>query len=275
MTFRHIISLILLSQVCAAQNTAQTPAQNNPINSSALLVMEKAFSERQIDGCFILYNLEKDSAVLYNPARINEAFLPASTFKIPNSLIALETGAISGVDEIIPWDGIERQIPSWNQDQNLQTAMKYSAVWFYQELARRIGPQRMQDYVTKMHYGNMKAGPVIDTFWLEGDIRITPQQQVEFLKKLINNNLPFKKETMDTVKKILIVDQNDRYIFRAKTGWAARMQDIGWYVGYIEIDGQTWIFVNNIDIKSDNDATARKDIVKGILDALFNINLTL
>jgi beta-lactamase class D len=275
MTFRHIFSLILLSHFCAVKIAAQTPAQNNPIDSSALLVMEKAFSERQIDGCFILYQLEKDSAIVYNQARINEAFLPASTFKIPNSLIALETGAISGEDEVIPWDGIERQIPAWNQDQNMESAMKYSAVWFYQELARRIGPQRMQEYVTNMHYGNMKAGPVIDTFWLEGDIRITPQQQLEFLKKLINSDLPFKTETMDTVKKILIVDQNERYIFRAKTGWAARMQDIGWYVGYICIEEQTWIFVNNIDIQSDNDAAARKDIVKEIIDTLFNINLTL
>jgi beta-lactamase class D len=237
--------------------------------------MKKAYTQRQINGCFILYHVEKDSAIVYNPARINEAFLPASTFKIPNSLIALETGAISGTDEIIPWDGEERQIPEWNQDQNLQTAIKYSAVWFYQELARRIGPQRMQDYVTKMHYGNMKAGPVIDTFWLEGDMRITPMEQVEFLKKLIREDLPFQKSTIESVKKILVVDQNDRYVFRAKTGWAVRMQDIGWYVGYIEIDGQTRIFVNNIDIKSDKDAAARKDIVKEIMDSLFHISLTL
>jgi beta-lactamase class D len=271
MAIRHIFLLVLLYQVCAAQ----TPEQNNPRNGSAIQVIETAFSQRQITGCFILYNLEKDNAVVYNPDRIHTPFLPASTYKIPNSLIALETGAISGADEIIKWDGVERQIPGWNQDQNLQTAMKYSVVWFYQELARRIGSQRMQEYVTKMHYGNMKAGPVIDTFWLEGDIRISPMEQVEFLKKLINNDLPFKQETIDTVKKILIVDQNDKYVFRAKTGWAMRQQNIGWYVGYIEINGQTWIFVNNIDIKSDRDAAARKDMVKEILDTLFNINLVL
>ncbi len=275
MVFRHIFSLILLTQACLAQNAAQTPEQNNPLNGPALQVIEKAFTQRQINGCFILYNLEKDSAVVYTPERIHTPFLPASTFKIPNSLIALETGAISGADEIIPWDGVERQIPSWNQDQNLQSAMKYSAVWFYQELARRIGPQQMQEYVTKMHYGNMKAGPVIDTFWLEGDIRITPYQQVEFLKKLINDDLPFKQETIDTLKKILIVDQNDRYVFRAKTGWAMRQQNIGWFVGYLTIDGQTWIFVNNIDIKNDEDASARKDIVKEVIDALFHTNLSL
>jgi beta-lactamase class D len=237
--------------------------------------MEKAFTQRQITGCFILYNIEKDTAIVYNPTRINAPFLPASTFKIPNSLIALETGAISGEAEVIHWDGVERQIAAWNQDQNLQSAMKYSAVWFYQELARRIGQKRMQEYVTKMHYGNMKAGPVIDTFWLEGDIRITPQEQLEFLKKLINDDLPFKQENIDTVKKILIVDQHDRYVFRAKTGWAMRQQNIGWYVGYMEIDGQTWIFVNNIDIKKDEDAAARKDIVKEVIDTLFHTNLSL
>ena len=237
--------------------------------------MQDAYAKRGITGCFLLYNMEKDSSIVYNPSRINKPFLPASTFKIPNSLIALETGAISGIDEVIPWDGVTRNVPNWNQDQNLQSAIKYSVVWFYQELARRIGEERMQDCVTKMHYGNMMAGPVIDTFWLEGDIRITPQQQVEFLKKLITNDLPFKQENIDIVKKILIVIQTDRYVFRAKTGWAARMQDIGWYVGYIEIDGQTWIFVNNIDIKTDEDAAARKDIVKEIIDGLFHTNLTL
>lgn len=133
----------------------------------------------------------------------------------------------------------------------------------------------MHSWVNSIGYGNMDIGEHIDDFWLVGDLRITPIEQLEFLKRFSASDLPFKKEHIKTVQEILIEDQNDRYVFRAKSGWADKGQPIGWYIGYIVIDGKTFIFVNNIDINSNEDAKARKVIVKDIFKALFNIELAI
>ncbi|MCK5281483.1 MAG: class D beta-lactamase, partial [Cyclobacteriaceae bacterium] len=167
-----------------------------------------------------MYDEENDTSIIYNQSRTVQQFLPASTFKILNSLIALECGVIEDENEIIPWDSIERFVPAWNKDHNLRTGIKYSVVWFYKELARRIGEVRMKSWVDEIDYGNMKTGKEIDNFWLVGDLRIAPMEQVEFLKRFSAGDLPFKKEYINTVQKILIEEQNDQYIFRAKTGWA-------------------------------------------------------
>lgn len=136
--------------------------------------IESAFQKRGIEGCFILHDVKHDTCIIYNKSRARQHFLPASTFKIPNSLIALECEVIGDENEIILWDSVERNISIWNKNHNLQTGIKYSVVWFYQELARRIGEERMQSWVKAMDYGNMEIGNKIDNFWLEGELRITP-----------------------------------------------------------------------------------------------------
>ncbi|NJN26392.1 MAG: class D beta-lactamase [Cyclobacteriaceae bacterium] len=226
-----------------------------------------------MEGCFILCDLANDTTVVYNAQRAEQPFLPASTFKILNSLIALETGAVQNADESIEWDGEQRFVQEWNRDHTMRSAMQYSVVWFYQELARRIGEGQMHKWVDAVGYGNTQTGKNIDDFWLVGDLRITPRQQVEFLKKLVLEKLPFSRHTIGQVKDILIEDKTDRYIFRAKSGWATQGQHIGWYIGYIEIDGKAYIFVNNIDINSDADPKARKEIAKEIFKTAFDIDL--
>ena len=231
--------------------------------------LEKYFLQNDINGCFVIYDLKNDVRLSYNTTRCDSTFLPASTFKIINSMIALETEVIKNEKEIIKWDSISRFVKIWNQDHNLETGIKYSVVWMYQELARRIGEDRMKYWVEKSNYGNKNIGGDIDTFWLEGDIRITPNQQIDFLKRLYHNQLPFKKINQEKVKSILVVDQNEDYIIRAKTGWAARIEkQIGWYVGYLERDDNVYFFAINIDIAKDGDAAMRKNITSKILDHL-------
>jgi len=212
--------------------------------------LNKFFDEYKHEGCFVLYDLKKDEYIKYNPERCSEQFIPASTFKIFNSLAALESGVIKDENEIIKWDGVKRSYDMWNQDLNLALAFKYSAVWFYQELARRIGEERMQKFVNENHYGNEDISGGIDVFWLQGGIRISPDEQIEFLKKIYKNETAFSKRSIDILKKIMIYEQTDEYTLRAKTGWGIRFENqVGWFVGYVERSDDVYFFATNLESK--------------------------
>jgi len=228
--------------------------------------LAKLFSERNVKGTIIISSLDGRTEYLYNKVRSEKRFLPASTFKIPNTLIALEEGAIANEKEIIKWDGEDKGWSSWNKDQSLETAFPISCVWFYQELSKRVGNSKYLSHLEKLHYGNNMTGPDVTTFWLEGDLEISAREQIDFLKKLYKNQLPYKNEHLKIIKKIMIVDETPQYVIRAKTGWAMRIKhQIGWYVGYVETSEQVWFFATNINIEKKSDSTYRKEIT---MDAL-------
>ena len=272
---RHFISssLLLLSFLIYGQNH-NSPIQNDAkpsINRTFVNCVEvnnwaPFFTERNVNGCFLLYDTKKKEHNCINYKRCDSSYLPASTFKIINSLISLECKAVSSIHEPIKWDGKIRNWEKWNQDHSMASALKYSVVWFYQELARRVGRENMQMWVDSVNYGNRKLGKDIDKFWLEGDIRISANQQIDFLKKLINNELPFDMKNQELVKQIMLIDSTEKYKIHSKTGWAMRAsKQIGWLVGYVETEGNTWIFACNIDITQDSDSKYRKEIVYEIL----------
>lgn len=229
------------------------------------------FDNYQVEGIFIGYDLQNDQWDMYQPQLVDQSLTPASTFKICNSLIGLETGVIKDENFIIPWDGIKRKYEKWNSDHNLKVAFKNSTVWYYQELARRVGKERMQKQMDIIQYGNKKISGGIDQFWLSGDLRITPRQQIEFLKKMYLNQIPVSQRAIDIVKKIMIVEQNDHYILRAKTGWGKQNgKEVGWYVGYVELRNNVYFFATNIQtFKANKDfADSRIEISKQILTQL-------
>ncbi|WP_216616718.1 class D beta-lactamase [Marinifilum caeruleilacunae] len=231
--------------------------------------IQSIFEKENTSGCFIIHDFKNNKSLVHNSARLDSAYLPASTFKIINSMIALETGVIKDEKEIVKWDGKKRFVDAWNRDHNLETGIKYSVVWMYQELARKIGKERMSHWVKKAEYGNRNIGGKIDLFWLNGDIRITANQQIDFLKRLYLNQLPFEAKNQETVKKIMIVEQNDSYTIRAKTGWAARVKkQMGWYVGYLENESNVYFFALNMDIRNSEEAKKRKEITNKILETL-------
>ncbi|PKQ61453.1 hypothetical protein BZG02_15990 [Labilibaculum filiforme] len=260
---------ILLSFSLLVTLFACSEQTNSILNKYTSSDLEQIFESQQINACFTIYDLKNDAKLSYNPERLDSAYLPASTFKIINSMIALETKVIKDENEIIKWDSIDRSYANWNKDQNLKSALKYSAVWVYQELARKIGEEKMNYWVKACNYGNRNINGGIDIFWLNGDIRISANQQIDFLKKLYLNQLPFSQKNQEIVKEIMIVDQTATYTIRAKTGWAMRINNqIGWYVGYIERDKNVYFFTINMDIKNYDDAEKRKLIVSKILDHL-------
>lgn len=156
------------------------------------LDLSKSFRDLGVEGSIVIYDQNKNHFYEHHPTRNTTAFLPASTFKIFNSLVSLETGVIADDVAVLTWDGIQRDFPAWNRDTNLRQAFKDSTVWFYQVLARRVGHSRMKDLINRVGYGDRQIGTPqqIDRFRLDGPLQITPKQQTEFLQKLESNRLP-------------------------------------------------------------------------------------
>ena len=233
--------------------------------------LEKFFDEYGVKGSFVVYDLNKDSYFFYDSARCCKQFIPASTFKIPNSIIGLETGVIEDENFVIPWDSVVRHIEAWNHDMDLKTAIKVSSVPYYQELSRRVGEEKMQDLVNKMNYGNMNISGGIDMFWLTGELKISQAEQIDFLMQLYKEELPVSKRSMDITKNIMLLEDKPEYKLRAKTGWGdAGGTSIGWFVGWIEKDGDAYFFATNIetDNPQENFPASRKEITMKILKEL-------
>ncbi|NJK52763.1 MAG: class D beta-lactamase, partial [Leptolyngbyaceae cyanobacterium SU_3_3] len=271
------IALVALSCIVFTLVQTRQPASTMPqsviesspsVNMAQNVDFGRHFRDLGVEGSIMIYDSNRDRVFQHNPQRNTTAFLPASTFKILNSLIALETGVISDEIDVLTWDGIPRKFPEWNRDLNMREAIKLSAIWFYQVLARRIGHDRMQQWVTQVGYGNQKIGNNndIDKFWLQGALRITPQEQIQFLSRLYKNDLPFSKRSLSIVKDIMIMEKTPDYTIRGKTGWAGVADDvtpkIGWYVGYLEKGKNVYFFATNIDIRNEKDPVARLELTR-------------
>ena len=230
--------------------------------------VEEVFKKYKVEGTIVIESLNKKKINIYNDKRASELFSPASTFKIPHSLIALNEGIVKK-DSVIVWDKKIREYESWNKDQILLTAFKSSCVWCYQEFASKIGVEKYKKYLKELNYGNKKIGDDVTRFWLDESLEITTFEQIKFLKRFYTNNLPFKIEDINLLKEIMIDEKNENYTIRAKTGWDRKY---GWYVGYVETKDDVWFFSTNIDTKSKDDLPKRKAItlealkIKGIIN---------
>lgn len=246
------------------------PGQNSTVSFRD--DFKRYYDKFNVDGSFVLYDQDLNSYTFYNREQFEQPFIPASTFKIFNSLVGLETGVMTDENFILPWDSTSRTNPSWNCDQDLKTAFKNSTVWYYQELARRVGSEQIKYWLDTVHYGNADTTGGIDQFWLTGKLRISPKQQIDFLRGLQSNQLPFSQRSMDIVKRIMIVSDTSDYILRAKTGWGMQYRlDVGWYIGYVETKNNVYYFANCIqtsDFDHKNFATARIEIANLILAKL-------
>ncbi|RAJ85649.1 beta-lactamase class D [Chitinophaga dinghuensis] len=227
---------------------------------------EKYFSQYKVEGTFMLFNNSQGVFKVYNLDRAKERFLPASTFKIFNSLVGLTTGVIKDTGMVIPWDGVTREVPGWNQDLSMQQAFKLSAVPYYQEVARRIGKDQMQMWLDSVKYGNMKISR-IDTFWLDNTLQISPDEELGFVKKLYFDQLPFSKTAMKSVRDVMVMEKTPKYELSYKTGWGVvGKKNIAWVVGYIEENRHPSFFVLNFETED-----PKLDLIKARMDILRNI----
>jgi beta-lactamase class D len=246
---RHTLGLLAAAAIAPRRACAHVAPQRSEIRDD----LAKRFTDTGTNGTFVGYKIDDYLIMASDTDRSGQAFLPASTFKIPNSLIALETGVVGDPDkDIFKWDGVKRGIEAWNQDHNLRSAIAASAVPVYQEIARRIGAERMQKYVDLFEYGNRRIGGGIDQFWLTGELRIDPIEQIDFVDRLRRGVLPVSKRSQDLVRDILPVTKAGDATIRAKSGLLGAelgKPSLGWLVGWAEKGSAQTVFALNLDIR--------------------------
>lgn len=228
-------------------------SQNNVKKDESL---KKYFDAQHLTGCFAIMDNGTGVFTVYNLRRYRDsAYLPASTFKIVNSLIGLQTGKITSDSMVIPWDGIKRNIEDWNQDLTMFQAFRVSSLPYFQEVARRIGKDTMQYWIDSLHYGSgkkdtaFKITTAIDRFWTDNSLKITPDENLGLVKKLYFNELPFFKIYQEKVKQAMLFEDNANYRLGYKTGWGftEANHSIGWIVGWIEENKHPYFFVLNVE----------------------------
>lgn len=246
----------------------------SPNNVSEDASLEKYFTQNQAHGTFALLDNSTNNFTVYNLNRFRDsAFAPASTFKIVNGLIGLQTGVIENDSMVISWDGVQRPIAEWNRDLTFYDAFRASSVPYFQEVARRIGRDTMQRWLDTLNYGSRKINSAIDSFWLNGSLTIRPDEQMGLVKRLYFNQLPFHQINQEIVKRAMLFENQPAYKLSYKTGWftdSASGKQNGWIVGWIEENRHPYFFVLNLESADPNYDMVNgcMNILKGILGEL-------
>jgi len=267
-TRRHALGLCAAAALLPSRAVAEVAPPRSEIRDA----LAKRFADEGTVGTFVGYKTDDYLIVASDTERSGQGFLPASTFKVPHSLIALETGVVGDPDtDVFKWDGVRRSIEAWNRDHSLRSAIAASAVPVYQEIARRIGVERMQKYVDLLDYGNRNIGGGIDQFWLTGELRIDPIQQIDFLDRLRRGALPISKRSQERVADILPATKVGDAVIRAKTGLLGAelgRPSLGWLVGWAEKGEARTVFALNLDVREPRHVGLRMTLAQQCLAAI-------
>ena len=260
----------LIAALCLLLPLAAHALTESTIDAKAL------FDTAGVDGTMVVYDVRQQRTLTYNPERAATAFSPASTFKIFNSLIALETGAVADVDhDMLPWDGKVIMHngkpflpPVCDGDMSMRMALKNSCIPAYQALARRIGSAQYRKYLEAAHFGNEDVEGPVDWFWLNNHLKITAYQQVEFLREVAARRVPMiSARSYDLLDDILTVEKTPEYTLRAKTGWVTvpGQVEVGWWVGWVTRGDDTYVFAINLDLPTPEVLPKRQEIARAVL----------
>ena len=240
------------------------------------------FKECNIQGSTIVYGFHNQQWYVSDTADANRETLPASTFKVINLLIALQTGTIKDENTIVKWPGstdttLYGYRPEIYRDMTVKEAFEESAGWVFIELAKKVGKEKYLHYLKACGYGNLRMTEQGTDFWNFGSFAISPKNQVDFLVKVHKNEVPFSKRNIAILKRVMITEVTQDYTMRSKTGWTRwQGNDIGWWVGYVTNKNKVYFFATRI-IKRRSEINAgfgncRKNITKAILRQLNAIN---
>ena len=244
---------------CTPRSTTAPPARTAGSASDATVVAEwsRAFAAEGSRGVFVLFDPATGRTRTSDPERAARRFLPASTFKLYNALVALDAGVVADVDSVWAWDGVERSIPAWNRDHTLRSGMAASTVWLYQRLATRVGRTRYTAAFAREPYGNSAMGDSLDAFWLDGSLQISAMEEVRFVDRLRTGTTGFSDAAEATVRSIVPVlaeraGAHGPVRLLGKTGVGNRpaAADLGWLVGWVErnaADGGPVVFALNAE----------------------------
>lgn len=253
--------LAILFAFCVLQGCATTWKESAEV--------EALFNSAGVTGTFVLYDVNAGSFTGHNLTRSRVRFVPASTFKIANSLIGLSVGAVKSVDEVLPYGGEPQPFDTWERDMGLREAIALSNVPIYQELARRIGLESMRKSVSILGFGNEDVGETVDNFWLDGPLRISAVEQAQFLAKLAQGKLPISEDIQASVREIVLLEQDKDWQLYGKTGWEnAPGRGVGWWVGWVQQNDRVYAFALNLDIERPSDANRRVELGKQALQVL-------
>ena len=189
---------------------------------------------------------------------------PASTYKIPHALIGLETKVVTPTT-IEKWDGTKYpEQPKWNLDHTVLSAIRPSVLWFYQGMAPKIGASRAKEWLDKFGYGNRDTSGPIAAYWINGTLRIAPDEQLAFLKKFYDATLPVSKVHLDQVKGATFqapgTVENARGVQQLDTQWRPGMrlssktgatttaagEGVSWLVGELVVDQRHLVFASAV-----------------------------
>lgn len=265
MLYFTIFLLLLISDILLSFQS-----NNLVLKSEIQTIIDSA----HVEGSVLIYDFQQDVYFSNDFEWANRGNLPASTFKIPNSLIALETGVVENDSTLFKWDGKKRWLKQWEQDLIFKEAFHLSCVPCYQDVAKRIGTTKMVDWLEKFNYGNMQVDSNnIDTFWLEGKSRISQFQQIDFLKRFYSSQLPISYRTKRIMKQMMVSEEKENYKLSGKTGLSVSNGiNSGWYVGYVETGDKVFLFATNLQPKTrlnmDIFLKLRKEITYNALEYL-------
>lgn len=226
------------------------------------------FNKFQAQGTIVVSDerAAAPAAFAFDLARASKRYSPASTFKIAHTLFALDAGIARDEFQVFAWDGVKRSFAGHNQDQNLRSAMRTSALWVYAGFAKELGEEKARHYLKLIDYGNADPSTSKGDYWVDGKLAISAVEQIAFLKKLYRNALPFRLEHQRLVKDLMIIEANRDWILRAKTGWEGRF---GWWVGWVERPTGPVFFALNIDTPNRmDDLFKREEIGRAILRSM-------
>lgn len=252
-----------------AAKLAASPAASAP---QPLPDAARELEAARVTGTIALYDTKDGVLGCSDVKRCSEAVTPASTFKIAHSMIAVETGLVNDPDSVLPWDHQTYSNENWNRDLSFRDAFRYSCLPCYRAIARKVGQAGEQDWVSKLVYGNGDVSGGVDKFWIWGGLRVSPLEQIDFLRRFEENKLPISERTADIVRDIMTLDVTETYVLRGKTGTTSppdEPRELAWFVGWVEAGPRHVYFALLIDghAPSVDPAVIRRPLTERILRA--------
>ncbi|NNJ64677.1 MAG: class D beta-lactamase [Xanthomonadales bacterium] len=202
-------------------------------------------------ACIAILDTRSDQYFIYNLPQCSRKLAPCSTFKVPHALIALETEVLGGPEHVRRWDGTVHEREVLNRDHDLASAIKFSVVWYFQDTAEDIGPERMQQALDRMDYGNRDISGGQRVFWLSSSLQTTAFQQIEFMRALDAGELPASRRNQAAVRDMILQDYRMPEAFEGalygKTGSCrSEALDHGWFVGFLHRGEDRYAFAVNL-----------------------------
>ncbi|MBR7794786.1 MAG: BlaR1 family beta-lactam sensor/signal transducer [Bacillota bacterium] len=219
------------------------------------------------EGSFVLYSIQDETYRIYNEEKSTLRVSPNSTYKIYSALFGLESNVITNENSTLKWNGMQYPYDSWNQDQNLTTAMKNSVSWYFQRLDQHVSKDNIQAYLKTINYGNKDISAGLSNYWLESSLKVSPIEQVNALKDFYTNKYGFKDKNIQTVKDAIKLEEKDGMILSGKTGTGSvNGKNIsGWFIGYVETEADTFFFATNIQNEASSYGSKAAEITLSIL----------